>query len=193
MIGQRANRVQLAWKSYVGVLMLILLALSLIPTGRAFAASGGVITAVELNVRAGPGKDYAILDTLRQGASVLIHSSNAAGDWVNISYTRGGMARSGWVSAKFVRPVAQPAPRQSTLTLVNNTDETVYVLYVSPSTSSAWGSDVLGKDTTLSPGETFQLTLAPGAYDIMAKNYELETIATAFDVQVSGNTTWYLD
>jgi uncharacterized protein YraI len=193
MTGQRATRLHHTWKTYFGVLMMFLLALGFAPAGRAFAAGGGVTTAVELNVRAGPGKNYAILDTLRQGSSVLIHSSNAAGDWINVSYTRGGAARSGWVSAKFVRPVTHQAPRQATLTVVNNTGATVYVLYVSPSTSSQWGSDVLGKDTTLSPGETFQMLLTPGAYDIMAKDYDLETIATAFDVQVSGNTTWYLD
>ena len=179
--------------TFFGALMVILLALSLVPSGRALAASGGVTTAPELNVRSGPGKEYAILDTLKQGSSVLIHDSNAAGDWINVSYTRGGSARSGWVSAKFVRPVMQPAPRQATLTLVNGSDETVFILYVSPSTSSEWGQDVLGKDTTLSPGETFQLQLTPGAYDIWAKNYDLDTIDTAYDVQVYGNTTWYID
>ena len=110
MFGRHA--MYLSWKTYAGLVMVALLALGLVPARQALAATPGVTTAPELNVRSGPGKNYASIDTLRQGTAVLIQSTNAAGDWVNITYTK-GRARSGWVSAKFVRQVGKQADNRS--------------------------------------------------------------------------------
>jgi len=79
------------------------------------------------------------------------------------------------------------------LTVVNDSAETVYVLYVSPSTSTNWGDDVLGTQTTLSPGESFQLRLDPGTYDMQAKNDDLDVIDVAYEVSLFANQTWYVD
>jgi uncharacterized protein YraI len=180
------SRQDTGWMRYVGAILIAFLALSLVPTRGVFAATRGVITAPELNVRVGPGKEYAILDTLRKGTEVTIHSSNAAGDWVNVTYTAKGRARTGWVSAKFVQQVGQKV----TLTVLNSSTQTIYLLHVSPSTSSQWGDDVLGPRTTIAPGQRFQMQLEPGTYDMWARSPELETIATVFDVVVAANYTW---
>jgi uncharacterized protein YraI len=188
MLGTYSMRVHASLRTIVTFMLLMLVVSSLVLTQRTFAATRGFVTSPELNVRAGPGKNYAIVDTLRQGTTVLIHTSNAAGDWLNISYSKNG-ARSGWVSAKHVRQGVQ----QPLLTVVNLSDETVYLLYVAPSSESEWGSDVLGRNTTLAPGESFDLRLAPNTYDILAKNYDLETIAVDYNVSVFADTTWYIE
>lgn len=53
-----------------------------------------------------------------------------------------------------------------TLTLHNDGPETICYLYISPSTSTAWGADRLGLDDTLPPGNAFTSPLPPATYDL---------------------------
>ena len=49
-------------------------------------------------------------------------------------------------------------------TFENNSGSTIYHLYVSPSNSAYWGSDVLGRDT-LGPGEAERIRFNPNVGD----------------------------
>lgn len=53
---------------------------------------------------------------------------------------------------------------------VHNTSSTeICYLYISPVSDTHWGPDVLG-NRTLSPGETDQYSLTPGAWDFKAED-----------------------
>jgi S1-C subfamily serine protease len=54
-----------------------------------------------------------------------------------------------------------------TLTLHNDGPEEICYLYVSPSTSTAWGADRLGLEETLVPGASFTTPLPPATYDLL--------------------------
>ncbi|MBC8099226.1 MAG: SH3 domain-containing protein, partial [Armatimonadetes bacterium] len=55
-----------------------------------------VIAAQAVNVRAGPGSDFAVIASLQPGATVPVLGENAAGDWIQVRLDDG---REGWVSA----------------------------------------------------------------------------------------------
>jgi uncharacterized protein YraI len=184
--------VRRSWRMVFGLMVLMLLSLALVPAQHVVAATPGWTTAPELNVRSGPGKNYASIDTIRKGTSVLIHSANVAGDWVNVSYNKGGQ-RTGWVSAKFVQRGTQPVPHQVTLTVVNTTNDTIYLLYVSPSSSSEWGVDRLGANTILSEGESFSLNVEPGIYDLKAENADGEVMDVQYNVELNSAYIWYAE
>jgi uncharacterized protein YraI len=192
MFGRYRTGSRRSWRVVFGLALVALFAFVLVPARPAAAATPGWTTAVELNVRSGPGRNYSSIDTVRKGTSVLIHSTNAAGDWVNISYNKNGQ-RSGWVSARYVQRGTQPAPRQVTLTVVNTTGDTIYLLYVSPNTSTDWGIDRLGIDTTLSPGESFSLSVEPGVYDLKAENDDLEILDVDYGLSLYSDYVWYAE
>lgn len=78
------------------------------PTTPRTPSYAGVISALALNVRQGPGTNYPILGKLRQGAQVLVTGRNAAGNWWFVCCLP-GTRTSGWVSAQFVTPSFTPA------------------------------------------------------------------------------------
>ena len=59
-----------------------------------------------------------------------------------------------------------------TLTLNNDGPETICFLFVSPTTSTIWGSDRLGREGVLLPDEGLILDLLPGTYDLSAEDCE---------------------
>lgn len=82
------------------------------PAGSAAAPAGstvapanatGVVTALRLNVRNGPGVVYTALGQVTQNTVLTIQYRNPAGDWW-YSCCISGTKTSGWVSAAFVRP-----------------------------------------------------------------------------------------
>lgn len=80
-----------------------------VPPGAApGTAETGTVTTVVLNVRAGPGTDFAVLGKLNSGDRVTILNRNPAGDWLNVCCVPGTQTQ-GWVSAQYValEPVAQ--------------------------------------------------------------------------------------
>lgn len=60
----------------------------------------GVVTASGLNVRYGPGVNFALFARLRGGESVSLVGRNAAGNWLLVQLANG---LSGWVNAGFIR------------------------------------------------------------------------------------------
>jgi uncharacterized repeat protein (TIGR01451 family) len=62
-----------------------------------------------LNVRAGPGTEFAVIDLLENGAMMTIIGQNEAGDWWLICCVGGEAADEGWVAARFMTPAFDPA------------------------------------------------------------------------------------
>jgi hypothetical protein len=60
------------------------------------------VTAPALNVRAGPGTDYAIVGKLSLDDSVEVVGRNAAGDWLQIVYPANS-DRRGWIAADYAK------------------------------------------------------------------------------------------
>lgn len=76
--------------------------------GLAAAASLGLTAAAnaydatvttDLNMRAGPGTAYSVLDTIPRGA--LIDAGNCTGNWCRVVFD----GRQGWVSGRYLRRV----------------------------------------------------------------------------------------
>ncbi|HEY8343116.1 MAG TPA: SH3 domain-containing protein, partial [Calditerricola sp.] len=68
------------------------------------------VTASVLNVRAGPGTNYAIISQVKRGTRLTVLKQQ--GGWLQIRLSNG---RTGWVSGQYVRPVsATPAPGSAT-------------------------------------------------------------------------------
>jgi hypothetical protein len=83
-------------------------------------------------------------------------------------------------------PMPDRTPIQDTrpvsLRVVNRSSQTIYYLYVSPSSQSGWGSDQLGSSIIRS-GSSYELTGIPCgvAYDLKAEAAGHSTIATRFN------------
>lgn len=78
----------------------------------------------------------------------------------------------------------------ATLTIINNSGVTIFYAYVSPSTSSEWGNDVLGA-STIPAGGSFTVTgIVPGTYDLKVEASGHEVIETLMGVNISGDMQW---
>lgn len=55
---------------------------------------------------------------------------------------------------------------------VNNTsgNQEICYLFVSPTTASDWGPDLLGNQGTIPPGQSFSLAVEPGIYDVLMQD-----------------------
>lgn len=84
-----------------------------------------------------------------------------------------------------------PAEGQVTLTVENNSSETVCWLYVSPSSSDTWGDDRLGSEI-LSSGDTFDVYVDPGTYDLKAEFCSDVDPLQETDVDLTSDTVWTL-
>ncbi|MGQ9627453.1 MAG: SH3 domain-containing protein, partial [Anaerolineae bacterium] len=63
-----------------------------------------VISDLPLNLRAGPGTDYAKIGRLEKGTSLEVLARNERGDWLQVRLERG---REGWVAAEYVQIAAE--------------------------------------------------------------------------------------
>jgi hypothetical protein len=81
---------------------------------------------------------------------------------------------------------------QTSLEIVNASDEVITYLYISPVDSTSWGEDWLG-DAMIDVGASYTVDgIPPGLYDIKAANADDENIETVFDVDMSGSNSWTL-
>jgi hypothetical protein len=79
---------------------------------------------------------------------------------------------------------------QASLTVVNQTSESVCYMRISPTSVSTWGDDWLGADTIPS-GASYTFYVTPGDYDVRAEycgGGEMEWRG----VDLSGSVTWTL-
>ncbi|MCK5155899.1 MAG: hypothetical protein KAQ69_05650 [Spirochaetales bacterium] len=75
------------------------------------------------------------------------------------------------------------------IVLDNQSDETIYFMYVSNASSMNWGDDVLGDDI-IEPGDAYYLTLPAGYYDVQIANFfnvELDSLYN--QLVLSGEST----
>ena len=78
------------------------------------------------------------------------------------------MKRTVFISVWLLAALGSISAEAETITIVNDSDRTLYEIYVSPSAGTAWGEDLLG-DAVLRPAEEIAVPIkAPGRYDVMA-------------------------
>ena len=85
-------------------------------------------------------------------------------------------------------PTPEPTSTKAFLRLINNdTDESVYYFYITPSSNSSWGSDFLGSGT-LGPGQTFTINNIPcnDTYDFAALGSSQTRGAIQYNINFSG-------
>ena len=76
------------------------------------------------------------------------------------------------------------AQSKPVLTIVNNTGNTIYYIYISESDNDDWEEDVLGDDQILLPGESFNCHLPhTGTWDLLAED-ENEDIYELYEIRV---------
>ena len=56
----------------------------------------------------------------------------------------------------------------TTLDIVNNTNSSIFYLYLSSCSSNSWGADQLGSDV-IAVGTTYSFRMTPGCWDLRAK------------------------
>jgi hypothetical protein len=78
---------------------------------------------------------------------------------------------------------------EATLEIINQTGDTLWYLYISPSSSDSWGEDWFGNEVLMA-GETFVVTLEPGTYDLAAVNSEDVTVEEVYGMEISGSMSW---
>jgi hypothetical protein len=81
------------------------------------------------------------------------------------------------------------APVSATLTLYNNSGQTVCYVYISPSDQATWGDDWLGLDVVPS-GSNYVFSVPPDTYDLKAENCSHTVIDTQYNVILSGSYSW---
>jgi hypothetical protein len=82
-----------------------------------------------------------------------------------------------------------PSGAAATLDVVNQSEETIFELNISPSTSDSWGDDVLG-DLVIRPGESHTITdIAPDKYDIRPLDAEGNSLGILYTVDLTGEHT----
>lgn len=64
-----------------------------------------VVISSTLNLRSGPGYNYAVVAVVQQGSNLAVMSSTGA--WLSVQTEDGQV---GWVAAKFTRPAVAEAP-----------------------------------------------------------------------------------
>ena len=80
-----------------------------------------------------------------------------------------------------------------TLKVSNNTNgQAICYLYAAPSSSTSWGNDFLGANTTIQPGYWVSFTIPPNAYDLRADDCDGNTLATKYNVAMYNSYTWTL-
>lgn len=80
-------------------------------------------------------------------------------------------------------------PVAGALTLYNDSGQTVWYVYISPSTQSNWGDDWLGPDVVAS-GSSYAFSVPPGQYDLKAEDADQNEIDVRWSVNLSGSYSW---
>ncbi len=82
---------------------------------------------------------------------------------------------------------------KATITLINNSDQDICYVYISPTTSDEWGEDWLGAVEIVGPGEQRTFEVDPGTYDMMATDCDDNEIDTQWEVEVTTSYRWVID
>ena len=79
------------------------------------------------------------------------------------------------------------------LTLINNSGEEVYYVYISPVTDDTWGDDWLGSTETIPSGSRRTFSVPPGDYDLRADGSSQTALVEEYEVTISGDMTWTIE
>lgn len=77
------------------------------------------------------------------------------------------------------------------LALFNNSGSDVCYVYISPTTSDAWGDDWLGTDI-VPDGTSYTFQVPIGSYDLLAEDCDESALAEEYGVSISKDTDWTL-
>ncbi|NOR82711.1 MAG: PDZ domain-containing protein [Ardenticatenales bacterium] len=77
----------------------------------------------------------------------------------------------------------------ASLTVLNSTNQSIWYIYISPSSSESWGDDWLG-DSVLVAAESMTFSVPEGTYDLKALDPDDNVVAESYDVFISGNMEW---
>jgi hypothetical protein len=78
----------------------------------------------------------------------------------------------------------------ASLEVINESEDTIAYLYISPSDSTTWGDDWLGDDV-IGAGTSYVVGGIPrGTYDVQAADLEEESVEVVYNVDLSGQHTW---
>jgi hypothetical protein len=85
--------------------------------------------------------------------------------------------------------LAAPRPQEgddATLRVINESEETICYVLISPVTADSWADDWLGEDETIPPSESASFNLSSGDYDILLANCEGDQLLDQRNNTVSG-------
>ena len=88
---------------------------------------------------------------------------------------------------------AAPVPQDAaaTLRIINESEQIICYVHISPVTSDDWGEDWLQEDgAVITAGTAWAFWLKPGRYDFLARDCQGEDLEWAADSELSENTRW---
>lgn len=77
----------------------------------------------------------------------------------------------------------------ASVVLHNNTGQSIWYVYISPTAEDTWGPDMLGTDT-IPAGATWTFRVNPGNYDLRADFQGHEIADQRMGVSISGTYDW---
>jgi hypothetical protein len=82
---------------------------------------------------------------------------------------------------------------EASVTLYNNSDQSVCFVYISPSSSSDWGGDWLGESEILESGYSRSFYLPSGTYDLAAESCDGYLLDEQYSVYIDSSIDWSLN
>lgn len=76
------------------------------------------------------------------------------------------------------------------VTLVNNSGQTVCYVYISPTNETTWGEDQLGSTETISSGNSRTFSVSAGNYDLRAEDCNHNPLDEEWNISITGPYTW---
>lgn len=87
-------------------------------------------------------------------------------------------------SAAHAAPLAQEG-EDATLHIINESEETICYVYISPVTSNDWGDDWLGDEETISSEKSRVFNLVAGNYDVLLNDCDENQLLTEFTLTIT--------
>lgn len=159
-----------------------------------------VTVSINTNCRTGPGTAYPLIGALAVGQTAeVVGRSHNSDNWIIKNPNGYGTC---WLWGQYATavgntgalPVIQPPPTPTpttppniSITIHNNTGVTIFYAYISLSTSSNWGEDLLGA-STITHGSAHTFEVPHGVYDIKVEDSLHNVLRTWFSLDLSTAT-----
>jgi hypothetical protein len=79
------------------------------------------------------------------------------------------------------------------ITLSNQSNWDVCYVYIAQSADLSWGSDRLSKDEQVAHGESKEISIKPGTYDLRVENCDFMRLDEQSNVTISGDYSWQVN